>query len=147
MMSVRNSGALRRLALRLREAPRKIQQQAAAEIRADTLALIDAGFDARSDPYGTAWPPPRDGHSPPMERTGDLRRGFRCRVVPGGAGLSIEISNVEDYARWLQRGTPDMVARLTVPTSGGGLPARWRQRYEAAYRAAVERWYATAQLQ
>lgn len=143
MIGVKNSGALRRLALRLREAPKRIQRAAAGEIRQETLKLIDEGFSAHADPYGNAWPPPKDGHMPPMERTGDLRRGFRCRVVPGGAGLSLEITNAEDYARWLQRGTENMLARLTVPPAGRPLPATWRQRYEAAYQRAIAAWYAS----
>lgn len=141
--AVRNTGRLRQIALRLREAPRKIQRQAAEEIREATLELIDAGFAARTDPYGAPWPQPKDGHRPVMERSGDLRRGYRVAVVPSGAGLAINIGNVKDYARHLQRGGEHLKARLQVPTQSRGLPESWRRRFEAVYERAIAAWYAT----
>lgn len=145
-LSIKNSGVLRQLALRLRETPKRIQRDAATEIKHRVAELIDAGIAAARDPYGTPYPQPKDGHSPPMQRSGDLRSGYSVEVVSVGAGLSLRISNVEAYARWLQQGTASMKARLQVPTAARGLPTAWRRAFEEAYRNAVERWYASVRL-
>jgi len=136
---MKSTGALGRLVVRLREAPKRVQAEAARGIAAEVTRLIDEGFDGRSDPYGKPWEPPKDGGTP-MERTGRLRRGFRVRVVPGGVGLSVEVTNEAEYARWLQRGTERMEARKMFPD--GKLPKEWRDAFEKVYRDAIAKWYA-----
>ena len=81
---------LRRMATMLREAPRYVQQEAANEIARGILKLIDQGFVSGADSYGTAWRPPKDGHIPPMIRSGKLRRSYNVKVVrTGSVGYSI----------------------------------------------------------
>ena len=137
-LSVKPSPALKRLALRLREAPKRIQRIAAKNVAAAVEELIDEGFRQRKDPYGKRWTPPKDGGTP-MERTGRLRSGFRVRVVPGGAGFSVEITNKAEYAQWLQRGAVGLEARMMVP--GARMSATWKRRIDDVYAAAIEEWY------
>lgn len=135
--------ALKRLALRLREAPKRIQRIAASNIAAAVEELIDEGFQTRTDPYGAKWARPKGGGTP-MERTGRLRRGFRVKVVPGGVGFSIEVTNKADYAQFLQKGTGAVEARKMVPDRA--MAARWKRRIDDVYEAAIEEWYRTMRV-
>lgn len=139
-LRVQKTTALRQLAINLRQAPKRIQMAAAREIQAEVAKQIDQGFQTKSDPYGSKWLPPKDGN-PTMERTGALRRGFVVRVVSNGVGLSLEITNREDYAKWLQAGTSKMVPRKMVPDRA--IPAEWKEIFTRAYDKAIEAWYAT----
>ena len=132
---------LRRMATMLREAPRYVQQEAANEIARGILKLIDQGFVSGADPYGTAWRPPKDGHIPPMIRSGKLRRSYNVKVVrTGSVGYSIEITNSTAYAGFLQKGTSRMAARPQVP--GAALPTVYRNLFKECYDAAIARWWA-----
>ena len=109
-MSVKGAGQLRRLALAVQSMPRRVQKDAAEIAQRGIAALIDNQFDAKRDPYGVAWKPPKTGET--MQKTGRLRRGFSVVIRPGsGQGLALEISNREEYAKWLQSGTEKMTAR------------------------------------
>lgn len=139
-LRAQRTSALRQLAINLRQAPKRIQMAAAKEIQAEVARQIDQGFQTKTDPYGSKWQPPKDG-GPTMERTGALRRGFVVRVVSNGVGLSLEITNREDYARWLQAGTSKMVPRKMVPDRA--MPSAWKEIFTRAYDRAIAAWYAT----
>lgn len=140
---VKNNGQLRQLALALREAPKRIQAAAAAEIKREVEAEIDRGFQRNVDPAGNAWQRPKDG-GPTMQRTGALRRGFTVEVVFNGIGLSLRISNAEAYAKWLQRGTEKLVPRKMVPDAA--LPPSYKKIFDTAYANAIAAWYATTSM-
>lgn len=141
-MSVKGAGQLRRLALAVQSMPRRVQKDAAEMAQRGIAALIDDQFDAKRDPYGVAWKPPKTGET--MQKTGRLRRGFSVVIRPGsGQGLALEISNREEYAKWLQAGTEKMVARRLVP--GATLPPAWQAVLRDAYRSALEKWFASVQ--
>lgn len=144
-LSFRPSTELRQLALRLREAPRRIQELAARRLRTAVLDLIEEGFQSKTDPYGTAWKPPKDG-GPTMDRTGKLRRGFDVEVVPSasGAGLSLRITNSQAYAKWLQRGGAHLEPRRMVPDARTA--DRWRRRFDEVYAAALDEWYRSVRV-
>lgn len=138
-MSVKGAGQLRRLALAVQSMPRRVQKDAAEIAQRGISALIDDQFDAKRDPYGIAWKPPKTGET--MQKTGRLRRGFSVVIRPGsGQGLALEISNREEYAKWLQSGTEKMTARRLVP--GATLPPAWQKVLADAYKEALEKWYA-----
>jgi len=140
-MSVKGAGQLRRLALAVQSMPRRVQKDAAEIAQRGIAALIDDQFDAKRDPYGVAWKPPKTGET--MQKTGRLRRGFSVVIRPGsGQGLALEISNREEYARWLQSGTEKMTARRLVP--GATLPPAWQAVLRDAYKSALEKWFASA---
>jgi phage gpG-like protein len=140
-MSVKGTGQLRRLALAVQSMPRRVRKDAAEIAQRGIAALIDDQFDAKRDPYGVAWKPPKTGET--MQKTGRLRRGFSVVIRPGsGQGLALEISNREEYAHWLQSGTEKMTARRLVP--GATLPPAWQAVLRDAYRQALEKWFASA---
>jgi hypothetical protein len=134
-----STGQLRRLALAVQSMPRRVQKDAAEIAQRGIAGLIDDQFDAKRDPYGVAWKPPKTGET--MQKTGRLRRGFSVVIRPGsGQGLALEISNREEYAKWLQSGTEKMTARRLVP--GATLPPAWQKVLADAYKEALEKWYA-----
>jgi hypothetical protein len=140
-MKMTSTGQLRRLALAVQSMPRRVQKDAAEIAQRGIAALIDDQFDAKRDPYGVAWKPPKTGET--MQKTGRLRRGFSVVIRPGsGQGLALEISNREEYARWLQSGTEKMTARRLVP--GATLPPAWQAVLRDAYKSALEKWFASA---
>lgn len=139
-LSVRNTGALRQLVVNLRQAPRIIQQAAAAEIKREIEKQIADEFATSTDPYGKAWKPPKDGGKT-MDRTGKLKSGFRVNVVSNGLGFSVQITNSQDYAKWLQSGTTKMDARKMVPDAV--MPESYRKIFADAYRNTIETWYAS----
>jgi hypothetical protein len=142
-MKMTSTGQLRRLALAVQSMPRRVQKDAAEIAQRGITALIDDQFDAKRDPYGAAWKPPKDGGET-MQKTGRLRRGFTVAVRPGsGQGLALEISNREAYSKWLQSGTAKMDARKLVP--GATLPPAWQAVLRDAYRSALEKWFASVQ--
>ncbi len=131
---------LKRIATTLREAPRYVQQEAAEAIARGITMLIDKGFIDGSDPYGKAWRPPKDGHTPPMIRTGKLRASYTVRVVKtGSVGYSVEISNAQRYSGFLQKGTSRMEARMHVP--GAALPPVYKALFKQCYDDAIARWW------
>lgn len=140
--TVRGNGddVLRRMALHLREAPKYVMREAAQEVRAMIERRIQNQFVTGIDPYGRRWKKPKDGHTPPMIRTGALMGGFKVRVVPGGIGVSIAVSNSKPYAKILQRGTSRMEARMTVP--GATLPDAWKADIGRISMDALQRWWA-----
>lgn len=137
-LSVKNSGFLRQLAVQLKEAPRRIQAQAAADIQRGIDAMIAEEFSTKRGPDGVAWKPPRDGGET-MVRTGRLRDGFRVEVVKSGTGLSLRISNSQAYAKWLQSGTASVMARPMVP--GSTIPERWKKIFYDSYDSAISSWW------
>ena len=140
-MSVKGTRQLRRLALAVQSMPRRVQKDAAEIAQRGIAALIDDQFDAKRDPYGVVWKQPKTGET--MQKTGRLRRGFSVVIRPGsGQGLALEISNREEYAKWLQTGTEKMVARRLVP--GATLPPAWQAVLRDAYKSALEKWFASA---
>ena len=105
------------------------------------LRLIDGGYVAGTDPYGKAWKPPKDGHTPPMIRSGKLRGGYTVRIVKtGNVGYSIEINNTMHYSEFLQKGTSRMEARLHAP--GAALPPVYKALFKQCYDEAIARWWA-----
>jgi phage gpG-like protein len=139
-LKVKSSGILRQLAVNLKQAPKRIQQDAAKQIQRELAKAIDREFETKQDPYGKSWQPPKDGGET-MQKSGRLRRGFVVEVVPGGVGLSVRITNEVEYAKWLQKGTERMEARRMIPD--GTLPESWKRIFDDAYAAAIAKWYAT----
>lgn len=101
---------------------------------------IENQFISGRDPYGNRWKPPKDGHRPSMIRTGNLMKNYKVRIVPGGIGLSIQISNTMPYAKVLQKGTANMEPRMTVP--GAKMPEAWRADVGRISLEALQRWWA-----
>lgn len=132
---------LRQLQLHLSGMPKYVQERASKAARAMVERRIDNQFINGFDPYGNRWPNPKDGHRPSMIRTGDLRRGYRVRVVKtgSGAGFSVRIENAMDYAKYLQKGTARMAPRKTVPDKA--MPWAWKADFDKIAAEALRAWH------
>lgn len=139
-LKTKSTSSLRQFAVNLKQAPRRIQQDAAKQIQRELTKTIDKEFETKTDPYGKAWKPPKDGGET-MQKSGRLRRGFVVEVVPGGVGLSVRVTNEAEYAKWLQKGTEKMEARRMIPD--GTLPEAWKRIFDDAYATAIAKWYAS----
>lgn len=138
-MATKVSGpGLAQLARLVRRAPEIIRREAAKEVKKAVRQLIREEFKEGSDPYGRPWKPPEDGGKP-MQRTGNLKKGFIIGTAPTSEGISIQVDNEMPYVKWLQEGTPQMEARKTVPTAM--LPEAWRARFVECYQAAFLKWF------
>lgn len=130
---------LKRLARLIEQAPQMIRSEAARGIQKGIEGLIKDEFRSKTDPYGAAWKPPKDGGKT-MDRTGRLKRGFDVVASPTGEGISIRVTNEQEYAHWLQDGTRRMEPRRMVPM-GGSLPDKWDKVFAEAYKAAFLKWF------
>lgn len=133
-------GFLRRLAQRLREAPAAVHRDAEVRVKRAVEGLLEEQFQTATDPHGRPYKPPKDGHSPPMTRSGRLRRGLVVRVSSTPDGLRIAVDADVEYAKYLQRGTYKMDPRLIVP-GAAVLARRWRDRILAAHAESVAAHY------
>lgn len=139
MFSLSDDGELKRIVAHFRTAPEAMKGDIAEGMARVTENLIAEGFATGKDPYGKAWLPPKDGHSPPMVRTGTLRASIKVTVVKGANGLEVSVRSTAEYARYLQNGTWKMKPRLIVP---GSMPGHWRDAYRIVFEDALERWIA-----
>ena len=139
MFSLTDNGELKRIIAHFRTAPEAMKGDIAEGMRKVTENLIAEQFATGKDPYGKAWLPPKDGHTPPMIRTGTLRDSIKVTVVKGANGLEVSVRSSADYAKWLQNGTWKMKPRLIVP---GSLPGHWRDAYRIVFEDALEKWIA-----
>lgn len=116
---LRNTRALqRRLA-----APDNALLTASNVIRREVRALIQEGFDTRTDPIGRKWAPRKDRRAHPLlEETGAMRRGWVVRK----RGTDTVLSNRVPYTGFHQNGTGRMPARKMIPDAA--LSPRWRAR-------------------
>lgn len=125
------------------------------QLAEETLDLIREGFETSTDPYGNAWESPKLRAGRPMEDTGGLKSSWHARVANG----TFTVASGKEYAAMLQRGTgiynprrrqpikPLKAKALKLPgglffrqvdgaeprkmvPDKGGLPKRWRDRYE-----------------
>lgn len=80
---------------------------------------------------------PKDGHLPPMERSGALRRGYRYSVAAGALYWLIRVIERTPYGKYLRDGTPKMAPRQHIPRPGESIPARWDARIRPAIEGAV----------
>ena len=131
---------MKRLAQKLREAPAAIHRDAERRVKAAVERQLEAQFATSTDPMGRPYLPPKDGHSPPMTRSGRLRRGMRVVVVSGPDILRISVMSDRDYAKYLQHGTRKMAARLITPGSSL-LSYKWREVVQRAHMEAVRAYF------
>ena len=87
--------------------------------------MVDRGFTAGRDVNGARFVPPKDGHRPPMVRSGRLRQAIHVSGQASLDGWRVRISEDTDYGQFLRDGTSKMAARQFVPRPGQPLPAPW----------------------
>lgn len=70
------------------------------------VKFFRAGFRLGVDVHGKPWIPPKDGHKPPMVRTGRLRDDYHFWFTRTGRGIAVTWSNSMRYAKPLRDGIP-----------------------------------------
>lgn len=131
---------LERAARLLEEAPRAIHDAVALDLERSLAGVIDQQFTTATDPQGVGYLAPKDGHSPPMQRSGALRAGIGVRCASEWGGVSVTVSSDRPYAAFLQGGTSRMAPRRIVPGSAMTSEA-WRGAVRDAYTRAFNRWF------
>jgi hypothetical protein len=106
--------------------------------------LIDKQFATGTNIYNRKWLLPKDGHRPPMIRTGRLRRGFMYRILRVTRGWELRITNKMYYSSFLQFGTYRMQPRVHLPKQGK-LPIAFRRVLNEAQRVALIKWRKAAE--
>lgn len=137
-IDLQRGGFLQRQAARMREAPRRVHAAVGRKVEAAVDALIQEQFDTATDPHGRPYLPPKDGHLPPMTRSGDLRRGMKAHARSEPGAIRVSVTADQEYAKYLQYGTRRMRQRLVVPN--GPLAQRWRDAILAACSDGVREW-------
>jgi hypothetical protein len=130
---------LDRLERDLATAERRMMGAAAAAGRESLLESADAGYQERQDVHGKAYLPPKDGHQPPMERSGRLRRAYRVLASAGIGAWLLRLAEDTPYGRFLRDGTHKMEARQHIPRPDEPMPASWAARFKDKVDAAVAR--------
>lgn len=107
---------------------------------ADGLQAAAAwGFVSRRDIYGRPYQVPRDGHLPPMERSGALRSSYVAGPRRQGGAWEGVLRNPQPHADWLRSGTPRMDPREHMPSPGQTLPPRWERFIDLEVQPVLER--------
>lgn len=107
----------------------------AREVAGELQAKVSQQFDRGRDPYGSAWPTPKDGGKPGV-RSGKLRGSVTVRAY--GPRILLSASGVT-YAGFFSRGTSKMAARPIFPEASIGLPPSWKEVIEKAVRRNVKK--------
>jgi len=123
----------------LATAQRRVMGAAARAAQGSLRAAVDSGYSERVDVKGAAYLRPKDGHLPPMERTGTLRRAYRYLISEGAGRWFVRIVERTKYGEYLRDGTAKMAPRQHIPKPQESLPQRWQRLMEAAIQGAVQR--------
>jgi hypothetical protein len=113
----------------------RISQTMAAE----TLKLIQVGFNTETDPYEKRWAPKKrpDGRKVLRGKTGRLRRGWHFRRV---TARGYDIFPSVDYATPHQEPRDKRrPARRMVPSKALGVPRRWTRALTRSAVAAMKK--------
>ena len=120
-------------------AERRVMGAAARATRDVLREQIDAGFAQGHDVHGKAYKPAKDGHTPPMVRSGKLRAAFRYRIGEGSGTWTVTIAEATDYGQYLRDGTWKMDPRQHILLPDQPLPASWLAAMKVKVDAAVAR--------
>lgn len=128
-----------RLRRNLRAAPERIRSTATKAVLSALEKSVDSGYKTRTDVNGRPYLPPKDGHMPPMERTGELRKGYAYSAMAGALYILIKVVEYTKYGRYLRDGTPKMEPRQHIPRPFEALPPSWAARIQAGLGEAMRR--------
>lgn len=113
-------------------------QAAAQGVKTGLERCFVDSFAGAKDVQGKAFKRPKDGHLPPMFRTGALMNA----VVGGvsiGSGWRIVAHEDTPYGQFLNRGTNKMDARQFMPHPSEALPTAWDRKVQIEIERAVRR--------
>lgn len=126
-----------RLIAGLEVAPQRLMDAAADATAASLRASADRGYQRRQDVNGRRYPRPKDGHMPPMERTGTLRSSYQTDIAPHGDDRTVTLREGTDYGQFLRDGTSKMEPRKHIPAPADNMPPTWDQGARRAQDRAV----------
>lgn len=121
----------------LTTAGQRLMAASAAVVRDVLDSSIDGGFRQGRDVYGRPFRPAKDGHLPPMMRSGKLRRAVKVEIVPSLSDWLVTASEDTDYGQFLRDGTFKMDQRRFIPGQQEALPPSWDRRIQSGLRRAV----------
>ena len=85
-------------------------------------AELDREFRQGVDITGKPFMPPKDGHRPPMERSGALRRSITVSAQASLRRWVVRLRSDTEYDHFLRDGTSRMQARRFIPRPGDPVP-------------------------
>lgn len=129
---------LERLIRNVTTAERRVMGAAARATRDVLRESVDAGFARGHDVHGAAYKPAKDGHAPPMVRSGRLRGDYRYTITGGGSFYRVRVGENTEHGKYLRDGTWKMEARKHLPQPGEPMPSAWDARERVALTAAVQ---------
>jgi len=113
---------LQRLRSRCITAERRVMQGCARALVPVLSAELDREFRQGVDINGKPFLPPKDGHVPPMVRSGTLRRSITVSARASLRGWVVRLQSDTDYDHFLRDGTSRMQARRFMPRPGDPVP-------------------------
>jgi len=121
---------IQRLTSFLQTAENKLMGAAAQGVKTGLERCFVDSFAQARDVNGKAFRRPKDGHSPPMFRTGALMNAIVGGVTIG-PGWNVTASEETDYGKFLRDGTSKMDARQFIPKPAQPLPVAWDRKVRA----------------
>lgn len=113
---------IQRLRSRCVTAERRVMQGCVRALVPVLAAEIDREFRQGVDVEGKPFLPPKDGHLPPMVRSGALRRSIAVSARASFSRWVVRLSSSTDYDQFLRDGTGKMQARRFIPRPGDPVP-------------------------
>lgn len=123
----------------LTTARRRVMGVSARAAQQVLRVAVDSGYAERVDVQGKPYLRPRDGHLPPMERTGRLRSAYRYLISEGASQWLVTVLERTPYGQYLRDGTTKMQPRQHIPKPQESLPRRWQRMLDGAIQSAVAR--------
>jgi len=113
---------IQRLRSRCITAERRVMQGCARALVPVLSAELDREFRQGVDVMGKPFEPPKDGHRPPMVRSGTLRRSITVSARASLRGWVVRLRSDTDYDHFLRDGTSRMQARRFIPRPSDPVP-------------------------
>lgn len=114
-----------RMRQRCATAEQRIMPRCAKAAAGAIASAIDAEFRTGRDIDGERFKAPKDGHRPPMVRSGALRRSIHVSAQASLHAWRIRSGSSTDYDRFLRDGTSKMEPRKFIPRPGEPMPRAW----------------------
>jgi len=114
-----------RMRQRCATAEQRIMPRCAKAAAEAIAAAVDAEFRKGRDIDGERFLLPKDGHRPPMVRSGALRRSINVSARASLHAWRIRAGSETAYDTFLRDGTSKMDPRKFIPKSGEPMPRAW----------------------
>ncbi len=130
---------LDRLVRSLDTAETRVMGGAARAVQGALEQLVDAGYAKSRDVQAKPYLLPKDGHRPPMIRSGKLRGSYRYAIHTGALLWRVTVGEDTEYGEYLRDGTSKMKPRQHLPRPSEPLPPAWDAKVQRSVGAVVQR--------